>query len=311
LGLLLLLFSVGLEFGPDRLQQMSGRVLRAGGWDALALPIGALLGLALGLDWKGALLLGGVMYVSSSAVIVKLILDLRRAANPESEVVLGVLVFEDLLITLVLVAVQGGTGSSYLAVAALVGVFWLLLRLGGTWLSQQTQRLSDELVLLLGAALVSGTAVMLHAVGASEAVAAFMCGVLAAGLGLRERLEHLFGSVRDLGVALFFLTVGAKALGLLGALGPVAVGLSTLALLIKLPLNFKGGQVAGLSVRRSYFAAAYLVPRGEFNLILGALAMQQGYPLVGQVAVLLVLVSIPLGSVLMRFAPSWYDRRRR
>ncbi|GIW27798.1 MAG: sodium:proton antiporter [Meiothermus sp.] len=311
LGLLLLMFSVGLEFGPDRLQQMSGRVLRAGGWDALALPIGVLVGLLAGLDWKGALLLAGVMYVSSSAVIVKLILDLRRAANSESEVVLGVLVFEDLLIAILLVLVQGGTGLSFAVVAGLVGLLWLLLHLGGRWLNQQVQHLSDELVLLLGAALVSGTAILFHTVGASEAVAAFICGVLAAGLGLRERFEQLFGSVRDLGVALFFLTVGAEALGLLDAVTVGVVGLALLALLIKLPLNFKGAQMAGLSQKRSGFAAIYLIPRGEFNLILGAMALQQGYPLVGQVAVLLVLVSIPLGSLLMRFAPSWYDGRRK
>lgn len=311
LGLLLLMFSVGLEFGPDRLQQMSSRVLRAGGWDALALPIGLLVGILVGLDWKGALLLGGVLYVSSSAVIVKLILDLRRAANPESEVALGVLVFEDLLIAILLVLVQGGTGLSFAVVTGLIGLFWLLLRLGGSWFNQQVLHLSDELVLLLGAALVSGTAILFHAVGASEAVAAFICGVLAAGLGLRERFEHLFGSVRDLGVALFFLTVGAKALGLLEAVTAEVVGLGLLALLIKLPLNFQGARVAGLSLRRSGLATIYLVPRGEFNLILGAMALQQGYPLVGQVAVLLVLVSIPLGSLLMRFAPSWYDRRRK
>jgi len=310
LGLLLLMFSVGLEFGPDRLQQMSGRVMRAGGWDAVALPVGILVGFLAGLDWKGALLLGGVMYVSSSAVIVKLILDLRRAANPESEVVLGVLVFEDLLITILLILVHGGSGLSFAVVVGLLGLFLLLLHLGGHWLNRQLQLLSDELVLLLGAALVSATAVLFHAAGASEAVAAFICGVLAAGLGLRERLEHLFGSVRDLGVALFFLTVGATALTLLDSVSAGVVVVCLLALLIKLPLNFKGARVAGLSVRRSTFAAAYLVPRGEFNLILGAMAMQQGYPLVGQVAVLLVLISIPLGSLLMRFMPSWYDRSK-
>ena len=97
LGLLLLLFSIGVEFGPERLGTLSWRGLRAGLWDALALPAGVGLGLALGLDWRAALLLGGVVYVSSSAVIARLIIDLQRAAYPESEVVLGVLVFEDLV----------------------------------------------------------------------------------------------------------------------------------------------------------------------------------------------------------------------
>lgn len=132
---------------------------------------------------------------------------------------------------------------------------------------------------------------------------AFLSGVIAAGLGLRERFEHLFGPVRDLGVALFFLVVGAEALGLLRGLTPWAVGLVLLGLLLKLPLNHLGGARAGLGRKRRLYSALYLVPRGEFNLVLGALALGQGYPLVAQVAVLLVLVSIPLGALLIRYAP--------
>lgn len=303
LGLLLLLFSVGLEFGPDRLRELSGKALRAGFFDALALPLGFLLGLLAGLDLRGALLLAGVIYISSSAVIVKLIIDLRRAANPESEVVLGVLVLEDLVIALLL-ALLGGQGPvGFLGGVALVLAYFLFARFLGPRLVRFMEGLSDELVLLLGAAFTAGTALLFHAVGASEGVGAFLSGVIAVGLGLRERLEHLFGPVRDLGVALFFLVVGAEALGLLRGLTPWAVGLVLLGLLLKLPLNHLGGARAGLGRKRRLYSALYLVPRGEFNLVLGALALGQGYPLVAQVAVLLVLVSIPLGALLIRFAP--------
>jgi CPA2 family monovalent cation:H+ antiporter-2 len=173
------------------------------------------------------------------------------------------------------------------------------------------ERFSDELVLLAGAALVSVSAALFRALGASEGVGAFLCGVVAAGLGLRERLEHLFGPVRDLGVALFFLTVGAQAPGLLRGASPLAVGLAALGLLLKLPLNLRGAGEAGLNPRHRGLAALYLLPRGEFNLVLGALALEQGYPLVAQVAVMLVLASIPLGSVLMRYVPGWPGRARR
>lgn len=132
---------------------------------------------------------------------------------------------------------------------------------------------------------------------------AFLAGSLAASLGLRERLERLFGPVRNLGVALFFLVVGASARDLFQGLTPAVVTLALLGLLMKLPLNYLGGAQAGLSRKRRLYNAFYLVPRGEFNLVLGALAQAQGYPLVAQVAVLLVLVSIPLGGVLTRFAP--------
>lgn len=303
LGLLLLLFSVGLEFGPDRLRELSGKALRAGFFDALALPLGFLLGLLAGLDLRGALLLAGVIYISSSAVIVKLIIDLRRAANPESEVVLGVLVLEDLVIALLLALLGGQGPTGFLGGVALALAYLLFARFLGPRLVRLMEGLSDELVLLLGAAFTTGTALLFHAVGASEGVGAFLSGVIAAGLGLRERLEHLFGPVRDLGVALFFLVVGAEALGLLRGLTPWAVGLVLLGLLLKLPLNHLGGARAGLGRKRRLYSALYLVPRGEFNLVLGALALGQGYPLVAQVAVLLVLVSIPLGALLIRYAP--------
>ena len=303
LGLLLLLFSVGLEFGPDRLRELSGKALRAGFFDALALPLGFLLGLLAGLDLRGALLLAGVIYISSSAVIVKLIIDLRRAANPEREVVLGVLVLEDLVIALLLALLGGQGPAGFLGGVALALAYFLFARFLGPRLVRFMEGLSDELVLLLGAAFTAGTALLFHAVGASEGVGAFLSGVIAAGLGLRERFEHLFGPVRDLGVALFFLVVGAEALGLLRGLTPWAVGLVLLGLLLKLPLNHLGGARAGLGRKRRLYSALYLVPRGEFNLVLGALALGQGYPLVAQVAVLLVLVSIPLGALLIRYAP--------
>ncbi|WP_018111673.1 cation:proton antiporter [Thermus igniterrae] len=304
LGLLLLLFSVGLEFGPDRLREVSGKALRAGGYDALALPLGFGLGLLAGLDWRGAALLAGVIYASSSAVIVKLIVDLRRAANPESEVVLGILVLEDLVVALLL-ALLGGEGAwGLLGGLGLALLYLLFARFLGPVLVRFVETLSDELVLLLGAAFTAGTALLFHAVGASEGVGAFLAGVVAAALGLRERLESLFGPVRDLGVALFFLVVGAEALPLLQDLTPLGVGLTLLGLLLKLPLNHLGSARAGLSPKRRLYSAFYLVPRGEFNLVLGTLALAQGYPLVSQVAVLLVLLSIPLGALLIHQAPN-------
>lgn len=302
---LLLLFSVGLEFGPDRIRSVSNRALWAGAWDALMLPLGLLLGLLLGLDLRGSLLLAGVLYVSSSAVIVKLIIDLRRAANPESEVVLGVLVLEDLAVALLL-ALLGGQGTGLFLSLLLVLAYLLLARYLGPPLARFMETLSDELVLLLGASLTVGSALLFHALGASEGVGAFLSGVIAASLSLRERLEHLFGPVRDLGVALFFMVVGAKALSLLQGLSPWAFLAFGLGLLGKLPLNILGAKAAGLGRKRRVCAGFYLFPRGEFNLVLGALARDQGYTLVAQVAVLLVLLSIPSGALLIRFAPELY-----
>jgi CPA2 family monovalent cation:H+ antiporter-2 len=243
LGLLLLLFSIGLEFGPERLVALSGR---AGLWDALALPTGWLLGLALGLDWRAALLLGGVVYISSSAVIARLIIDLNRAAYPESEVVLGVLVCEDMVIAAVLALTAGQTGAAaLLASLVLVAGYLLTAHLLGPRLHHRLERLPSEPLLLLGAAFTVGTAELFHAVGASEGIGAFLAGTIVASIGMRERMDTLFGLLTML----------------------------------------------------------YLIPRGEFTLVLGAIALQDGSTLVSQTAVLMVLLSVPLGALAIQVGP--------
>jgi CPA2 family monovalent cation:H+ antiporter-2 len=298
LGLLLLLFSVGLEFGPERLVALSGRAVYAGLWDALALPTGWLIGLVLGLDWRAALLLGGGLYISSSAVIARLIIDFNRAAYPESEVVLGVLVFEDIVIAAVLALTAGQTGAvALLASLALVAVYLLTAYLLGPRLRLWLDRLPSEPLLLLGAAFTVGTAELFHAVGASEGIGAFLAGTIIASIGRRERLNALFGPVRDLAAALFFLAVGARAAATLRGVSAVAIVLVLGALLLKLPLNYCSGAAGGLGTRGRLLTMLYLIPRGEFTLVLGAIALQDGSTLVGQTAVLMVLLSVPLGAL--------------
>jgi CPA2 family monovalent cation:H+ antiporter-2 len=304
LGLLLLLFSVGLEFGPDRLIALSGRALKAGLWDALALPNGWGLGLALGLDWRAALLLGGVVFISSSAVIARLIIDLDRAAYPESEVVLGILVFEDLLIAGVLALTAGRAGASaLLASLALVSTYLLAAQWLGPRLAGRLAQLPSEALLLLGASFTVATAELFEVAGASAGIGAFLAGTLAASLGLRDRLDELFGPVRDLAAALFFLTVGATARGTLAGVSWLALALALGALLLKLPLNMQSGAAVGLGSRGRLLTALYLVPRGEFTLVLGAIALQAGATLVTQVAVLVVLLSVPLGALVIQAGP--------
>lgn len=302
IGLLLLLFSIGQEFGPERLREFGRRGWRAGAWDLGALPVGVALGLVLGLNLAGAVFLGAVFYISSSAVIAKLLIDLRRTGYPESEVVLGILVLEDLVIAAVLTLTAGQGGLLGLAASILLAASYLAAgRLLAPRLVRLMESLADELVLLLAAAFTTGTALLFAHLGASEAVGAFLCGVIAADLGLQERFERLMGPVRDLAVALFFFTVGADATGLLSGMGGLTVVVALAALLIKLPLDYRAGRAAGLSVRRAMLTATLLVPRGEFNLVIAALALRAGQDLVAQVAVLAVLISVPLGTIAMRY----------
>jgi CPA2 family monovalent cation:H+ antiporter-2 len=311
LGLLLVLFSVGLEFGPERWAALSGKAIRAGIWDALALPMGWGLGLLLGLDWRAALLLGGALYVSSSAIIARLIVDFKRAAYPESETVLGVLVFEDLVIAAVLAVTAGRAGGpALLASLVLVGAYLAGAYLAGPRLSRWLARLPSEPLLLLGAAFTVATAELFHRAGASEGIGAFLAGTVVASIGLRERLEPLLGPLRDLAAAMFFLAVGASAARLLQGIQPLVIALVPAALLVKLPLNYWSGAATGLGVRGRLLTMLYLIPRGEFTLVLGTLALQAGETLVAQTAVLLVLVSVPVGALAIQLGPRLTRRFR-
>src|ERR1051326_6676458 len=97
IGILLLLFMLGLEYTGEQLSESLRAGLRAGLLDfALNFPPGILMGLLLGWRPLAAVLLGGVTYISSSGVVVKMLTELRRLPNPETPVVLSVLVLEDL-----------------------------------------------------------------------------------------------------------------------------------------------------------------------------------------------------------------------
>ena len=304
-GLILLLFSIGQEFGVDQLRELTRRGWKAGAWDALALPIGAGLGLATGLDPVQATLMGCVFYASSSAVIAKLLIDLRRTGHPESEVVLGVLVLEDIVLAVLLTLVASRTGYAGLAAGLLLAVAYVAAgRFLAPLLVRQVAAMSDELALLSAFAATVGTAILFAELGASEAVGAFLCGVVAAGLGFRDRFERLVGPVRDLAVAFFFFSVGLQAVSILSALSGPAIALSVLALVVKIPLDYRAARAAGLASGPARMASLLLLPRGEFNLVVAALALAAGTgSLVAQVAVLTVLISIPLGTVLARYAP--------
>jgi CPA2 family monovalent cation:H+ antiporter-2 len=116
-------------------------------------------------------------------------------------------------------------------------------------------------------------------------------------------MDTLFGPVRDLMAALFFLSIGARAAAMLRDVGAVAIILALGALLLKLPFNYCSGAAGRLGVRGRLLTMLYLIPRGEFTLVLGAIAFQDGITLVGQTAVLLVLLSVPLGALAIQVGP--------
>jgi CPA2 family monovalent cation:H+ antiporter-2 len=280
LGVIFLLFFLGLEFSFDRLLR-SGRHLGLGGSIDLALnaAVGLLVGVvAFGLDFA-ALVLAAAIYVSSSAVTVKGLIDFRRLADDETDLVLAILVFEDIVIAGVLgFAAAGGEGVSptLVAVAKALGFITtslIVARVASRHLDRLLDRLPRESFLLVTFGLVVGMAALANLLDLSEAIGALMAGIVLAETSIRDQIEERFVSFRDLFAALFFFTFGLSidldAVGSIGWLVALAVVLSVAG---KVAGGFGAGLVGGFTRRQSFNVGAALVARGEFTIILAQVA---------------------------------------
>jgi K+:H+ antiporter subunit KhtU len=314
IGLVFLLFFLGLEFTLGRLARSRRHVFVGGAVDLAAnAVVGLLVGVAaFGLSF-GALILASAVYVSSSAITVKGLIDFRRLADDETDLVLAILVAEDLVIALVLgfAAGGGGTAGGTLGIVAKAIGFIAASLAASKWLSRPIDRFLDwlprEFFLLAVVGFLVGMAAVAKELGLSEAIGALMAGVVLSETSVREEIEERFFSFRDVFAALFFFVFGLSID--LSALGEVAWILA-LAVAVTLVGKIGGGYLAGLlgglSPRQSFNAGVALVAHGEFTIILAQLAA--GNPELGgsdqarlvAFAGLYVLLTATIGVVLMK-----------
>lgn len=325
LGVVLLLFFMGLEFSLGALLRDRKQILRTGSIDLLVcFPVGLAAGLWLGVGWGGALLLAGGFYMSSSAIIAKSIIELRRAADPETGVVLGILVYEDLFVALFLAILSGavlvaepnlgsaawGIGRALLFFGAVIAaVVW-----GRPWLDRLFDRESDDLFLLLVGSVVLLLSWGAVAAGLSEAIGAFLAGMALAETQHKERAEHIFAPLQGLFAAIFFLGFGLSIDP--AAFGDVwlhALALTLAAIAVKIAGGWWAGRRGGLSPRGSLSLGMTLIARGEFSIIMAGIAVSVGQAAVGAILALLVLALSLIGTVAMQFSPQvsrWMFPRR-
>jgi monovalent cation:H+ antiporter-2, CPA2 family len=315
LGVVLLLFFMGLEFSVGALLRDRRRIVRNGGIDLLVcFPAGFLAGLWVGGGWTAALLMGGAFYVSSSAIIAKSTIELRRAADPETEVALGVLVFEDLFMALFLAVLSGAVltaspsaGLALWGMAKAVAFFAAVVGLAlyaRPVLDRAFDLDSDDLFLLLTGGVVLLLSWGALAAGLSEAIGAFLAGLLLAETEHKERAERLFGPLQGLFAAVFFLGFGLSLdPSTFAAVWPYALVLALLGVVLKVGAGMWIGRRDGLPKRNALALGLTLVPRGEFSILLAGIAVTARLEAVGATIALLVLALSLVGTVGLRFAP--------
>jgi monovalent cation:H+ antiporter-2, CPA2 family len=310
IGVLLLLFMLGLEYTGDELKASLRLGIRAGVIDfALNFTPGLLAGFLFRWQPLAAVLLGGVTYISSSGVIAKVLAELRRMEKPETPLVLSVLVQEDLAMAVYLPIIGvllsgGGVAKIALSVLVAIAVVSLVLLAAvkyGHKLSQLVAHESDEIILLsiFGAVLlVAGVAQRFQV---SAAIGAFLVGIALSG-SVAEQSQRLVSPLRDLFAAMFFFFFGLEIdpTTLLPSL-PFAVELAAVTTLTKVLTGYWAASRARIDQRGRLRAGMELVARGEFSIVIAGLGVTIE-PRLGPLSAAYVLIMAMLGPVLARVA---------
>ncbi|MER7130958.1 cation:proton antiporter [Streptosporangium saharense] len=287
LGLIFLLFYLGVEFSLDSLVTGGGRLVLAGTvYILLNVGGGLAFGFVLGWGTREALVLAGVVGISSSAIVTKLLVDLGRLGNPESRLILGIIVVEDIFLALYLAVLQpvlSGADSftdaalSFGRAFAFLIVLTALARWGTRLVDKLVTTKDDELLVVMFTGLAILTAGVAEELGVSDAIGAFMIGLILSSTRAAPRIRRLVHPLRDAFGALFFFAFGLaiEPGDMLSVAWPVVA-----AVVLTLVLNVAAGVLAA---RMNSFGTVQAVnisltvlSRGEFALVLATMAVAAG-----------------------------------
>lgn len=320
IGVLFLLFYLGLEFSVGRLVK-SGRSIVVGGsiYIGINFTLGLLLGFLGGFPVAEALVIAGITTISSSAIVAKVLVDLKRTANPETEMILGITMFEDIFLAVYISILSGfvlsdssSIGGVLLSALVSLGFMLTIIVLGrkavpllNKWLRIRSNELFG-LVIFGALFLIAGFSETIHV---AEAIGALLVGLVLAETEHAKRIEHLIMPFRDFFGAVFFFSFGLSIDPM--SLGGNAVWLALAAVVITFAGNFSAGMLAGRTANLSPKASANIgltiLSRGEFSIILANLGKDGGLmDILQPFSAIYVLILAILGPILTKQSPHVY-----
>ena len=320
LGVVFLLFSLGLEFSLSKMLSLRRVVFGLGSLQVLccAVVLGALL-LLMGMSPVAALLLGAGLALSSTAIVSKELTSLGEIFSTHGQNAIGVLLFQDVVAVLLLTLVPVFAGSSeqawYWALPLTLGktvVLFLGLLLASRWLlprlfHEVAASHSAELFVLLALVIVLLTAWLTHLLGLSPALGAFLAGMLLGESHYRHQIEADILPFRDILLGLFFVSIGMLIdLQLFVSHALQILGLTLALMLIKGCIVAALVKLRGSDSETAWRSGLALAQGGEFCFALMA-QMQLSNMLPGEISSLLLAAtfcSMLLTPLLLRAAPS-------
>ena len=313
IGVLFLLFYLGLEFSIKKLER-SGKNIVVGGsiYIAINFTLGLFYGWVTGFPLLETLIIAGIITFSSSAIVAKVLVDLRRTGNKETELILGIIMFEDIVLAVYLSVVSGlvlGNSSSLLQTVISISIslgyillFFVVARRATPLLNKLLNITSNEIFIIVIFALlffISGISETIHV---AEAIGALLLGLVFSETEHSDRIEHLVVPFRDFFGAIFFFSFGLSIDPFtLGEAVWLVLGAVVITVLGNFIAGLAAGRKAGLSHKASSNIGLTIVSRGEFSIILANLAVLGSLmPIIQPFAALYVLILAILGPFLTK-----------
>ena len=311
IGVILLLFVIGIEFPFAKIRSI-GRVAMGAGTLGLFATLGVvfLAASALGLNFMDSLFISAALSISSTAIIIKILQDAGKIKKESSILVLGVLIVEDVIAVILIASLEsiGLVGAvsienvvlvAAVACGLIIGTFTIGRRLIPPLIDKVAAAENREILLLSVLGVCFGYALLANVVGLSVAIGAFLAGVLIAESKSAEVSKILSSPIKDMFVAIFFVSVGALMdITQLENYIFIAFALIAVATAMKLGSNLFGNMLFKQPRNKSLRSAfALSAPRGEFSIVIVKVGVDMGmvsaflFPLIGLISIITAFMS--------------------
>ena len=311
IGVILLLFVIGIEFPFAKIRSI-GKVAIGVGTLGLFMTLGLVFYVctSMGLEFMDSLFLAAALSISSTAIIVKVLEESGKIKKESSILVLGILIVEDVIAVILIaslesialvgnVSIEGIVAVVVVAGILIVGTFTVGIRVIPKLVDKVASAENREILLLAILGVCFGYSLLANVVGLSVAIGAFLAGVLIAESKSAEVSKILSSPIKDMFVAIFFVSVGALMdVRQLENYIFVAIALIVVALLMKFGGNMLGNvifrQERGKSLRSAFTLAA---PRGEFSIVIIKVGVDAGvvsaflFPLIGVITIITAIIT--------------------
>jgi len=311
IGVILLLFVIGIEFPFAKIRSI-GRVAMGAGTLGLFATLGVvfLAANALGLNFMDSLFIAAALSISSTAIIIKILQDSGKIKKESSILVLGILIVEDVIAVILIASLESialvGTVSiesvvlvAVVAGGLIIGTFTIGRKVIPPLIDKVASAENREILLLSVLGVCFGYALLANVVGLSVAIGAFLAGVLVAESKSSEVSKILSSPIKDMFVAIFFVSVGALMdVTQLESYIFIAIALIAVTVAMKFAGNLLGNmafrQEKGKSLRSAFALSA---PRGEFSIVIVKVGVDMGvvsaflFPLIGLITIITAFIS--------------------